>query len=296
TTGRAVTLLSQKQAKELVSRLDRIQALRGTGVGFVGLSMCQTLREPSMPPGLRTWIVLQEATAEQAASFNSGVTQNQAKERESKLGFELFQMGLSCGATVAAGFVSAGAGAGAAAAAPVTGGASGVVSVLTFSAAVATAAQCGISSGRVINEIFDPAANDRLDSLAWFEATSNTLDAISIAGGFASLGQAAQAAIRSSRSSGKSISQVVKGLSRAERKRLAQDLAKYSGQAPTRKQFIRLTRQGKLPKIIRRQAISQAALNESLNAVGVGLSMIGSGTSGNIHGLIMYFVEEDARN
>jgi len=284
--------LTQKQAKELVSRLDRIQALRGTGVGFVGLSMCQTLREPSMPPGLRTWIVLQEATPEQAVSFSSGVTQNQAKERESKLGFELFQMGLSCGATVVAGFVSAGA----AAAAPVTGGASGVVSVLVFSGAVATASQCGISSGRVINEIFDPAANDYLDSLAWFEATSNTLDAISIAGGFASLGQAAQAAIRLSRSSGKSISQVVKGLSRAERKRLAQDLAKYSGKAPTRKQFIRLARQGKLPKIIRRQAISQAVLNESLNAVGAGLSMIGSGTSGNIHGLIMYFVEEDARN
>jgi hypothetical protein len=266
--------LTQKQSKDLVGRLDRIQALRGIGIGFVGQGMCQVLRKPSMPRGLNTWIILQELTQEQTESFSTGGTAGERKKRESRLGFELLQMGLSCGATVLAGIAAAGS----AVAAPVTAG------------------QCGISSGRVVNEIFDPGANDYLDSQAWFEATSNALDAISIAGGVASLGQAAQAIIRLSRASGKPIGQVLKGLSRAERKRLAQDLARYSGKAPTRRQFIRLARQGKLPKIIRREAISRSILNESLNSISTGLSMIGSGTSGVIHGLIMYFVEEDLRN
>jgi hypothetical protein len=284
--------LTQKQSKDLVGRLDRIQALRGIGIGFVGQGMCQVLRKPSMPRGLNTWIILQELTQEQTESFSTGGTAGERKKRESRLGFELLQMGLSCGATVLAGIAAAGS----AVAAPVTAGTSGAVTVLAYSGAVATAAQCGISSGRVVNEIFDPGANDYLDSQAWFEATSNALDAISIAGGVASLGQAAQAIIRLSRASGKPIGQVLKGLSRAERKRLAQDLARYSGKAPTRRQFIRLARQGKLPKIIRREAISRSILNESLNSISTGLSMIGSGTSGVIHGLIMYFVEEDLRN
>jgi hypothetical protein len=56
--------------------------------------------------------------------------------------------------------------AGATTAAPVTGGASGVVVLVAGAAAVASAAQCGISIGRVILEISDPGLTKRDGNLA----------------------------------------------------------------------------------------------------------------------------------
>ena len=90
-------------------------------------------------------------------------------------------MGLSCGAAVLAGAASASG----VAAAPVTGGASLAVTVLTWAGAVATAAQCGIATGRVINELVDPRANDILDSEVWVQRSTQILDAVSLVGGTA---------------------------------------------------------------------------------------------------------------
>ena len=149
-----------------------------------------------------------------------------------------------------------------------------------------------MSAGRLLNEIFDPNANQILDSDPWVQRTSAALDAISIAGGAGSLGQAAKAAIRLSKTSGRPLVKIVQGMNRAERKRLAQDVAKYTNTATTRKQFVRLARSGKIPKIFTVQQVNSAVLSELLSSVSAGLSMIGSGNSGVIHEVVISLVAE----
>jgi hypothetical protein len=289
--------ITSQQSMQLLGCVDRIPQFRTLGVGFIGNGMCQVLREPAMPAGLRTWIIFKDAEAENGALSGgpngpapvAQTARNLSVQRDPKLAKELLGMGLNCATAVIAGIATAGS----AAAAPVTAGASTVVTVLLWSGSVASAAQCGVSTGRVLNEIFDPTANDLLDSESWYQATSNSLDAISVAGGLASLGQAAKAAIRLSQTTGRPLVQVLRGMSRAERKHLAQDLARYSGQAATRRQFIRLARQGKIPKVIRQEAINQAVLNQMLSSIEAGISLIGSGMNGTVRSLIVYFVEDE---
>lgn len=83
--------------------------------------------------------------------------------------------------------------------------------------------------------------------------------------------------------------QVLKGMSRAERKRLAQDIAEYSGKAATRRQFIRLVRAGKFPKIFTQRQISNAVTERLLESIGSTLDIGGSAWSGMLH---VYFTED----
>jgi hypothetical protein len=276
--------LSQQEISQLLTEIGRVQELRGVGVGFEGRGMCQVLRYPDMPPGLQTWIIMRER---EVPAPSSGPPAPPTPE-ESRLGPELLNMGLSCGAAVMTGAAAATGGA----AAPVTGGASLAVTALVWFGAAATAAQCGIATGRVLNELIDPQANDILDSEEWVQRSSQILDAISIAGGVASLGQAGQAAVRLSRASGRPLRYTIGQMGRAERHRLAQDIARYTGQAQTRRQFFRLARQGRVPKIFRCHEVDRAVREQLLNAISAGLSGAGSATSGIIRQVVVHVVED----
>ena len=270
--------LSVQQQQKLLAALDRICALKGTGVAFVGRGMSQIVRPAAMPSGLQTWIVLVE---------EEGVAPR-GSTRPSKLGEEFLKFGLSCGATVLAGVAVAGS----AAAAPLTAGTSSAVTVLSWGAAVASSAQCGVSAGRLINEVFEPQNNDWLDSQTWFETADNLLDGVSAVGGLTALGQTAQAAIRLSKTSGRPLKEILKGMDRAQRKRLAQDLARYSGEAPTRRTFVRLAREGKIPKIFTSEQVKAGVVKQTLEAIGAGLDLANSAAFGVINKVAVYFVEE----
>lgn len=276
--------LTQQEKQQLIAAIDRNPAFRTTGIAFEGRGMCMIVRQSPMPAGLQTWIVLKEEEVQGTALAPP------PRPNPSNLRSELLNMGLSCGSAALAGVAAAG-GAGAA---PVTGGASLAITVVVWAGALATAAQCGISTGRVINEIFDPGSNERyLDSEEWYQNASTALDAISVAGGVASLGQAAQAALRLSRTSGRPLTQILQGMNRAERKRLAQDLARYTGTATTRRQFIRLARDGRIPKLFSRQQVNQAMVNELLNSISSALTFTGSSIAGVIRQVTVYFVEDE---
>jgi hypothetical protein len=276
--------LTQQEKQRLIAAIDRTAAFRTTGIAFVGRGMSQILRESPMPRGLQTWIVLEEQEVREPASTPP------PPPDQSNLRSELLNMGLSCGSAILAGVAAAGG----ATAAPLTGGASLAITVVTWAGALATAAQCGIATGRVINEVFDPGSNERyLDSEEWYNLASNVLDVISVAGGVASLGQTAQAAVRLSRTSGRPLSQIIRGMTRAERRRLAEDLARYTGQAPTRRQFIRLAREGRIPRSFTRQQVNQAMVNELLNSISSGLTFAGSATGGVARQVIVYLVEDE---
>lgn len=276
--------LSQSEASRMVAAIGRIRQLRGVGIGFVGRGMSQVLRQPATPSGFQTWIILRERELPTPSSGPPAPL----TQAESQIGSELLNMGLSCGAMVAAGAASATG----VAAAPVTGGASLAITVLVWAGAVATAAQCGIATGRVINELLDPRANDILDSEPWVQRSSQILDAISLAGGVASLGQAAQAAIRLGRTSGRPLRQILQGMNRAERRRLAQDIARYTNQATTRRQFIRMARQGRIPSIFTRQQVGRAVQEQLLSAISSALGITGSASSGVVREVVVHVVED----
>ena len=82
-------------------------------------------------------------------------------------------------------------------------------------------------------------------------------------------------------------------MTRAERKRLAQDLAQYTGQAPTRRQFIRLAREGKIPKLFARQQVNKAMFNELLTSISTSLDFASSARSGVIRQGLVYLVEDE---
>lgn len=278
--------LTDREQSKIAGGVDLMPAFRGMAIGYEGRGMSMVLRPPSMPAGLRTWIVL----IEEEVRVQGPTPSPPPPPDQSKLGREFLNFGLSCGSAVLAGVATAGT----AGAAPLTGGASLLLTAVVWAGAAASAAQCGVSVGRLVNEFHDPGSNDRyLDSEAWYRTTSDILDAISVIGGVASLGQTAQALLRLSRTSGRPLWAILQGMERAERKRLAQDLARYTGKAPTRNQFVKLVRAGRVPKIFTQQQVTRAMTNELLNTISGSLTVASSSGFGVVRKFAVYLVGDE---
>ena len=287
--------LSAAQREHVVNAITNIPAFRDSGVAYSGQNMCQILHESTLPDGIQSWVILEEVdsfpdvifTDSQTVSANDVAPAGQP----SNIGSEVGMMVLSCGSAILAGAAATSG----VAAAPLTGGGSLALTVLAYAGAVASAAQCGISIGRVFNELTVPVSNDILDSSEWYTTTADILDGVALAGGLASFGQAAQSAIRLSRTSGRPLRAIIRGMNRAERKRLAQDIARYTGRAETRRQFLRLARSGAIPRIFSRQEINRAVLSHLLESIGYALTITGSSAYGgliNQHVLVHLFQQE----
>jgi hypothetical protein len=275
--------LLEHEKRILFAEIDTVPALRGLGVVFIGRGECRLLREQRMPRGLRTWIVLQD----DGAGAEPGPEPSRAA-RESHLLRESISAGLSCASVL---FTGAGVLVGIGGA-PLTAGSSTTLTVLSWAGLVASSAQCANGTWRVFNEICDPEMNDQLDSHQWYRIANDVLDGVALAGGVASLGQAAQAAVRLGRTSGRPLIEVLRGMTRAERKRLAQDLARYTGDATTRRQFIRLAREGKITSIFRRHEVTRGVVRQLLNAVSSGLTFTGSAGFGVLRTITVRLVLE----
>lgn len=259
--------------------VDEFPELKDFGIVYVSeMDGTILLRESALPDGYKTWITLERKLLLPEA------TPVLKENKKSGLILEMVGMGLSCASAAFAGAATVAA----TSAAPVTAGSSLVISAIGYSATVASAAQCGVSAGRVLNAIFVPKNNDMLDSNIWVNRTSQALDAIALAGGVVQLGSMAQVAIRLSRTTNRPLTQVIKGMTRSERKKLAQDIARYADKAKTRKQFIRLARAGHIPKIFTRNQISKALISQLLESLSTVLTVSDSARAGVIH---LYFVE-----
>jgi len=174
-------MLTERQKQLLFEEIDRVPTFRGVGVAFVGEGQCRLLRKQAMPEGLRTWIVLQEEEEEVRVAWPS---QPAPPPRERHIGRELANMGVSCVSAGLAGVAEFGT----VGAAPVTGGASLVASVLTWTTLVTSTLQCANGSWRLFNEIFNPEMNDALDSSEWYQFASDVIDAAADACAIGSLG------------------------------------------------------------------------------------------------------------
>ena len=152
--------------------------------------------------------------------------------------------------------------------------------MLGWGAAVAASGQCANSFVRIASEAGDPGLNDWLDREQWYIATAYALDTISVFGAAAATGTTLKMALALRKSTGKSMLQILKGLSRQERKHLAEELVRAENPGISNSKVKALVRTGVYPKRFRPKTISDAVVRQLKDALGAGLGFTGSATGG----------------
>ena len=277
--------MTNEEQFHLFDAIDKIPQFQGAGVAYIGEGECNVLRDSMHISGFDTWIVL-----ESSQTTDDGKLQLPAPAVKPKSAFwkKLLGAGISCTSAVVTGVATAAE----TAAAPVTAGASLTLVYITGAGAVASSLQCGLSVGEIVDHFIDPDMEALLDSEQWFDYANDVCDVIAIAGAVASVGQAVQGLIRLQKASGRSIKAILKGMSRAERKRLARELAQYAG-TKSNKQFKALVRAGKLVSIYTQKSVDMALKKMLLDTISSALTVAGSGASGVLQkAYIVYIVQE----
>ncbi|WP_221775132.1 NAD synthetase [Pseudomonas sp. KCJK8993] len=272
-------IASQLNLPRLFAAIDSDSSIVGAGVVYIDADFnVITLREfrpiCSITPKR---VVLREA--KRYIAPQQFVDQVKNNPRESRLATESFNTSLSCAAAVI-GWLVVFSGS---VAVPFTAGASAWMVALGVSAAVAGTAQCVIGGARVINEIQDPAANDRMDDAEWYAIVSPILDGISLVGvGGSALTTVKLLKASKAANTGKSWTQLLKGLNRQERARLTKELLSLRDPSLTPKLMKLQQRAGGLPKRYSTTQIRHATLTQMQDALGAVLSTTGSIRSGNL--------------
>lgn len=199
-------------------------------------------------------------------------------ERDSKLVGEMAGAALSCGAAIISWVVVIGSGA----AVPLSGGATTFVTYLSISAGVASSAQCVNGAYRVYNEITTPQSNDSLDSKEWYSIMMSALDAISLAGAAAAGAATIKAVLVLKRSTTRTLLQLLQGLSRAERKRITEEVIRMNHPGISNNKLRALIKSGVYPQRFKTVEIGYALQLQLKDAIGATLSFTGSALSGNI--------------
>jgi hypothetical protein len=175
---------------------------------------------------------------------------------------------------------------------PFTAGSSAVFTPLGWASALAGTAQCAVGLGRVVYESVDPAVIDILDSNEWYETTMNVLDLITLAGASVSIVGTRVLKKVMLNTTGKSIRQGVKGLSRQERYQLTTELLSMRHPELTLK-MIKLERIAKrLPKRFAPIEV-KSSLQVQIKDLWAGrLAVVGSIISGNLKPVAVGIYEE----
>lgn len=214
--------------------------------------------------------------------------ETQSPQRQSQLAGELVGAGLSCGSAILAWIVVASSGA----LIPVTGGTSGVVTVISYGAAIASTGQCILGVGLIGGEILDPELKDEITNNAVFKALETTLDVASL-GGVAVSGATALKAFATLRAaSGKSTREILKRMSRSERKRLINEIIRNNHPGISNQALKALVKKGQYPKRYSMVQINDALVSQFKDIVGATLSFTGSATSGTVRTLTFGIFED----
>lgn len=199
-----------------------------------------------------------------------------SQSRDGKLLFELLGVGLSCSAAVLGWVVVAGS----AGAAPITGGSSVFLTYVAMGAAGASSIQCVNAIGRAGAEVYAPHELDVLDSEGWYQKATLVLDGISLAGAAGSAAVTIRMALRLKAATTTSMVQVLKGLSRQQRRALAEEAIRIENPGISGGQVKMLVRGGIFPKRFTTLQINQAIKNQLRDALGAAISFSGSASSG----------------
>lgn len=278
--------------KKLYQGIDSIPALTGAGVRFIDSEFNIVELRPFERICLRdpVYIVLREPpTAFNADQFASYLRQNQENPRENKLVKEVAGAVLSCGAAALGWIVVFSS----AAAIPVSGGASSAITYLSLGAALASTAQCANGLYRSKEEYQGNGAHlDALDSQEWYQNVSSALDIISIAGAGAAFASAIKSIKLFKASTGRSYADILKGLSRAEKRRLTLEVIRVNNPGVSNHVLKRMIRNGQYPKRYTSSGIRNTYALQVKDAVGASLSFTGSALSGTIGNIAVGIWEE----
>ena len=195
---------------------------------------------------------------------------------------ELLNLAISCGGAVLSWVAVLISGA----AAPVTGGLSLLITGAAYTATAAGYVQCGIAVARVIADRYSPQLTIELDNAEWYQTLSSALDIIGLAGAAAAAGATTKAVLLLKRSTGQSMTNIIRGLSRQERKRLTEEIMRslHPGLSNSRLKLMQLAEQA--PKRYSSKAISDGIRRQLMDAVGATGNIAGSATSGKINQLM----------
>ena len=267
---------SDAEVQQLGQKLDDMPELWGAGIGFVGDDACTVLRPSGHGSGLKTYVVLREEE----------VPPPPAVPPKPSLGLEVVTGLLNCGGAVLAYSAMGGE-------APASGGAALLLEGVSLWAARATTAQCLISVGRVADIAFnDGNWTEWVDPNEHYHWATVSLDVVSLAGAAASASAAVRAAKAIERATGKSWTVILKGMSRAERKRLAEELIRLKTPGVSGRGLESLVRMGAFPKRLSSAEITERLFSQLKDAISATMALGGSGTSGVLKEVYVHIIQE----
>ncbi len=258
-----------------IERLDQHPDLAGSRVVYFDGKRLHVLREgpPYSSPGMKA-VVIRDGIEETALQVPE-----KAQARDGKMLYELLGAGLACSGAVL-GWIAV---IGTAGAAPITGGTSTFLTYLALGAAGSGTVQCVNAVGRVAAEHYTPEALDVLDDQGWYQKTSLVLDGISLLGAATATAATIRLALQLRATTGKTMMQVLKGMSRQERKKIAEEAIRIQHPGISNTQLKVLVRAGVYPKRFTPLQISTTIRNHLLDAAGAATSFAGSGLAGVAH-------------
>ncbi|NWA00492.1 NAD synthetase [Pseudomonas gingeri] len=279
---------SQINLPQLFAAIDADPGIVGAGVVYIDADFnVVTLREFQPICSIKPKrIILREAQKYIApVQFAQQVQDN---PRESRLVGEAINTTLSCtGAVLGWIVVLSGS-----VAVPFSAGASSVVVALGYTAAAASSVQCFAGSIRTVAQVVNPAFNDKLDSEEWYQYASIGLDAASLLGVGASTLTTIKLVKVAKATTGKSLREVLRGLTRQERSKLTRELLSINDPRLTPKMLKLKQLAGELPKRFTPTQLKHATVTQIKDSLGAAIGLLGSSLSGNVKTIAVGLYEE----
>ncbi|WP_039056242.1 hypothetical protein [Enterobacter sp. Bisph1] len=214
----------------------------------------------------------------QPSAYNATRALNNTIQTPS-LANEITSTAISCGAAVVTGVLAIGAGV----AVPLTAGASGVVAAIITAGTLATVAQCVIGLSRItlIATDHDDVVT-WLDSESWYMTTSTALDLISLAGAGVGLKSTIETYKLMKASTSSNVITWLKSLSRAERRRITEEIIRAQNPGISNTGMKAAMRAGFYPKRYPSDALQRALQRELTAAVINTSAFAGSAMTGTL--------------
>ena len=175
---------------------------------------------------------------------------------------------------------------------PFTAGTSAVISFIGKAAAVTGTVQCIAGVLRTGSEAAFPEFNDYLDSESWYQDATLVLDGVALLGVATSMLVTVKAISTTTRVTGKSVRQVLKGLTRQERAKLNDELLRIRDPRLTPKLLKLEKANGRAPKRISARRMQHTTATHIKDVLAASLSVTSSAANGNVRTLAMGIYEE----
>ncbi|MEW5716409.1 NAD synthetase [Pseudomonas sp. SB113] len=279
---------SSLDLRRLFFAIDADPVLIGAGVVYIdGDFNVVVLREFQAICSVRPIkVVLREAPRSVGAVEFKRMLEHEP--RESRLVSEALNTAVTCaGAILSWVVISSGF-----ALMPFTAGTSAVISLIGQAAAVAGTVQCIAGVLRTGSEAAFPEFNDYLDSEFWYQDATVVLDGVALLGVSTSMLVTVKAIITTTRVSGKSVRQALKGLTRQERAKLNDELLRIRDPRFTPKLLKLEKAKGRFPKRISAAKMQHATATHIIDVLTATLSFTSSATNGNVRTLAIGIYEE----